>query len=88
MTIEELYGKVLADDELKKSLGEAIEAGTLLEWVAAQGVDATEEELTAYVKSVAKSRELSDEELDKVAGGGYLTGTTTVFISVFQFFYC
>ena len=88
MTIEELYGKVLADDELKKSLNEALQAGTVLEWVAAQGVDATEEELSAYIKSIANSRELSDEELDKVAGGGYVTGTAQVFISVMYFFSC
>ena len=35
MTIEELHGKVLADDELKKSLSEAMKEGTVLEWVAA-----------------------------------------------------
>lgn len=31
MTIEELYGKVLADDELKTSLAEAVKAGKVAE---------------------------------------------------------
>lgn len=44
MTIEELYGKVLADDELKTSLAEAVKAGKVAEWASAQGVEATEEE--------------------------------------------
>ena len=35
MTIEELYGKVLADDELKESLAKAVAEGTLAEWMAA-----------------------------------------------------
>lgn len=53
MTIEELYGKLIADDEMKESFAEAIKAGTPMEWVKAQGVDAAEEELLAYVKAAA-----------------------------------
>lgn len=83
MTIEELYGKLIADDEMKESFAEAIKAGTPMEWVKAQGVDATEEELLAYVKAAAfQSGELSDEALDKIAGDGYLTGCNSVFITV------
>jgi len=72
MTIEELYGKVLADDELKESLAKAVAEGRVEEWAAAQGVAATEEELLAYVRAVAlKDQELTDEQLEKGAGGGY-----------------
>ena len=76
MTIEELYGKVLADDELKAQLAE------LTEWVAEQGVDATEEELLAYVRALREGgSELSADELEKVAGGtGYFEGVLSVVI--------
>ena len=74
MTIEELYGKVLADDALKTQLGEAAKAGKLVEWVAEQGVETTEAEILAFVNAAAEGgSELSDEELDKVAGGGYFS---------------
>lgn len=82
MTIEELYGKVLADDELKTQLAEAAKAGNLTEWVAEQGVDATEEELLAYVRALREGgSELSADELEKVAGGtGYFEGVLSVVI--------
>lgn len=65
MTIDELYGKVLADDELKASLTKAAKAGKIEEWVAAHGVEATEGELLTYVRAIAtKSGELTDEQLD------------------------
>lgn len=64
---------MLADDTLKASLAEAIKEDKVLEWVAAQGVEATEEELLAYMKAVvAESGELTDEQLDEVAGGSYI----------------
>lgn len=79
MTIDELYGKVLADDKLKASLTEAAKAGKIEEWVAAHGVEATEGELLTYVRAIAtKSGELTDEQLDKIAGGGYGSITLTV----------
>ncbi len=77
MTIEELYGKLIADDEMKESFAEAIKAGTPMEWVKAQGVDATEEELLAYVKAAAfQSGELSDEALDKTQVAATLRAAT------------
>ena len=80
MTIEELYGKVLADDELKTSLAEAVKAGKVAEWASAQGVKATEEELLAYAKAAAaEGNELKDEDLEKVASGGYGTGILSAF---------
>lgn len=40
----------------------------MTEFLKAQGVDATAEEVTDFLKS--QTGELSDEELDNVAGGG------------------
>lgn len=83
MTIEELFSKALADDELKKSLAEAVKSGTIAEWVASQGVEATEDELIAYMKAtVMENGELTDEQLDKVAGGGFLEYLGSVWITV------
>lgn len=83
MTIDELYGKVIADDELKAELAEAAREGRVAEWAAAQGVEATEEELRAYAGAAADGgQELTEEQLDKVAGGGYTSGT----VSVLSFF--
>ena len=74
MTIEELYGRVMADDDLKAQLAQAASEGRVAEWAAAQGVEATEEELLAYVHAAAAGgQELTDEQLDKVAGGGYVS---------------
>lgn len=78
MTIEELYGKVLADDALKAELAEAAANHTLGAWAAAQGVDATEEDLLAYAQAAMQEQELTDDQLDQVAGGGY--GSTTLSI--------
>ena len=73
MTLDELYEKVLADDELKQSLAAAAEKGEISAWAAEQGVEATEDELRAYAyHAQAKSEagtELTDEEIEEVAGG-------------------
>ena len=74
MTIEELYGKILADEKLKEEFAEAVKEKRVVEWTAAQGVEATEEELFAYARSLAEEQELTDEQLDELgASGGYLT---------------
>ena len=74
MTIEELYGKILADEKLKEEFAEAVKENRIAEWTATQGVEATEEELLAYARSLAEEQELTDEQLEKLgASGGYLT---------------
>ena len=73
MTLEELYGKIMADDELKAEAAQAAKDGKLVEWAAAQGVEATEEELAAFIKG-AGIKKLSLEDIDKIAGGNYFTG--------------
>ena len=72
MTLEELYGKIMADDALKAEVAQAAKDGKLVEWAAAQGVETTEEELVAFVQA-AGNEKLSLEDVDKVAGGDYIS---------------
>ena len=68
MTIEELYDKIVADDELKEAAAKAAESGNIAEWAREQGVEATEDEIVAFVN--ARSDEKLDiDDVDEVAGG-------------------
>lgn len=72
-TLQELYKEIIASGELKAAFTEAAKGGKVTEFLKAQGVDATAEEVTAFLKS--QTGELSDEELDNAAGGGCNTST-------------
>jgi len=78
MTVEELYGKVMVDEELKQSFIAAVKDGKVYEWAKDQGVEGTKEELIAYAKAALKDSGtvLSDEEISQVAGGrnGFVDG--------------
>ena len=68
-TLQELYDEIMVSDELKAAFAEAAKGGKAEEFLKAQGCEATAEELTAFLKG-RTSDELSDEELNNVAGGG------------------
>ena len=70
MTIEELYGKVMADDELKEAFAKAAESGDIAAWAREQGVEATEDEIVAFAKGQSDEK-LDLDDVDQVAGGGY-----------------
>ena len=67
-TLQELYNEIIASEELRTAFAEAAKGGKALDFLKAQDCEVTAEELTAFLKS--KTGELSDEELDNVAGGG------------------
>ena len=72
-TIEELYKEVIANDELKKEFlllkGEGVE-----EFAAKHGCKATEDEIKDFLSEKKNSEgELSEEELDQIAGGKCLS---------------
>ncbi len=70
MKIEELYQKVINDESLKKAFLEAKEDGKLAEFLAENGCGVALEEAKAFLASKqGKDGELSDDELDRVAGG-------------------
>ncbi len=72
MTLQELYNKVMASEELKKSFAEAAQdKGRLEVWLKANGSNATAEQVTEFLRSRSgqTSGEVSDDELESVAGG-------------------
>ncbi|MBQ7592918.1 MAG: Nif11-like leader peptide family RiPP precursor [Synergistaceae bacterium] len=71
-TLQEFYEEVKTSDDLKKLLAEAAKSGKITEFLKAHDCDATADELKEFVAGkVAQDKpiELSDEELEKVAGG-------------------
>jgi len=67
-TLQELYSEIIASEELKAAFTEAAKSGKATEFLKAQGCEATAEELAAFLKNQSTG-EISDEELDSVAGG-------------------
>ena len=68
MTVRELYDEISSNEELKKAFLEAAKDGKTPDFLKSHGCEATEEEIAAFLKTRA-SGELSDEEIDGVAGG-------------------
>ena len=69
-TIQELYSEVLKSEELKKAFSEAVQNKTVEDFLKAQGCEASMEDVAAFLKEQqAKTGELTDNELDNVAGG-------------------
>jgi predicted ribosomally synthesized peptide with nif11-like leader len=79
-TLQEFYEEVKTSDDLKKSLAEAVKAGKVTEFLKANGCDATADELKEFVVVKAAQdkpmREISEEELEHVAGGGGFDSAT------------
>ena len=71
MTLEEIYEKTMASEDLKKSFADAVKDDEkLTAWLKAQGCSATVEELTRFMENRTGIGEICDEELENVAGGG------------------
>lgn len=70
MTIEALYKRIIASDELKAAFAEAVKAQKLDEFLKSQGCEATGAEIMDFLKALQKAEgELADDELSAVAGG-------------------
>lgn len=70
MTIEALYKRIIASDELKSAFVEAVKAQKLDEFLKSQGCEATGAEVVDFLKSLRSAEgELADDELSSVAGG-------------------
>ena len=74
-TLQELYGKVIASDELKKAFAEAMKANKLEDFLKEHGCESTEEEVREFIETKAAADspiELSDDQLKYVAGGSFV----------------
>ncbi len=77
MTLQELYNKVMASEELKRSFAEAAQDKCKLEaWLKANGSNATAEQVGEFLKAKQTNGEVSDDELENVAGGSTSLGVT------------
>ena len=77
-TLEDLYKEVMASEELKKTFAQAAKDNKVSDFLKAQGCDATEDELKAFIQEKAGSdKPLSEDDLENVAGGrGHAGGFT------------
>ena len=71
-TLEKLYEEIKSDSELKQEYKKAIGDKKIADFMKAHDCDATEAELDAFILS-KKNKELADDELDMVSGGGACT---------------
>lgn len=79
MTIKEFYEKVANDPALQAKVAEAAKSGKNLEVVLKElGIDASVEELKAFVSAGAAEGKLDKAQLDEVAGGTTPTVATIV----------
>ena len=67
-TVQELYNEVIASEELKKEFL-ALKPEEVQIFAAKHGCDATVDEIRSFLTENRTSGELSDDELDQVAGG-------------------
>ena len=74
-TLEKLYEEIQADSDLKKKYVKAAEDNKVIDFLRAHDCETTEAELEAFISS-KKKKELGDDELDMVSGGGACTTYT------------
>ena len=72
-TLEKLYEEIKSDSELKKEYVKAKGDKKIVDFLKAHDCDATEAELEAFILSKKNNKELADDELDMVSGGGACT---------------
>jgi len=79
MTIKEFYEKAASDSELQAKVAEAAKGGKALEDILKDlGIEASVEELKAFVNADAVEGKLDKSQLDEVAGGTTPTIATVV----------
>ena len=79
MTLKEFYEKAANNSELQAKVAEAAKSGKALETVLKElGIEATVDELKAFVNANAAEGKLDKSQLDEVAGGTTPTVATVV----------
>lgn len=74
-TVQELYNEIIAGDEQKRALVEAMKADKLGDFLKLHDCEATAEEVQEFIETKAAEDapiELSEDELKRVAGGSFV----------------
>ena len=69
-TLNALYDEILKDDALKKQYAEAAGNNTLVEFAKANGVDASLDDIQAFLTE-KNGKPISIDELENVSGGWF-----------------
>jgi predicted ribosomally synthesized peptide with nif11-like leader len=70
MKLQDFFEKAKDNEELKKAFAQAMKDDKVDEFFKDNGIDATKEELVKMAKeAAAKNSELSEEDMEKAAGG-------------------
>lgn len=83
-TLEELYNEMLTSDDLKAELAGVDGIEAVVDFLHRHGCDATWDEYQAFMLKQRDSREMTDEELEQVAGGS----VGTIITSALMFWSC
>ncbi len=87
-TLEELYKKVMASDELKKEFTEAAKSKDGIDaWLKKHDCGATIEELGSFLKE-KREGEMNDDDVEAVAGGKDGVTHNEIMCSVLVAIYC
>ena len=83
-TLQEMYDEIIASDEQKAAFAEASKNGKTLEFLKENGCETTAEELEAFLTEQREklSGQLTDEELENVAGGKCKGRSVDVLVSI------
>ena len=73
-TIEQSYEEIKNSEELKKQFADALKENKLEDFLKAHDCDASVKDVMTFLNGL-KEGELTDDDLDKVAGGGCTTMT-------------
>lgn len=68
-TIEAIYNEIKNSKELQEKLSEAIRTSRIADFFKELGYEGSMNDVAEYMKSLKGNGELSDDELDAVAGG-------------------
>ena len=80
--LEQKVKEILTNEELMKKLGESTDLNDVREKLRSFGLETTDDELNGIIGAMAemgKDRELSDDELEQVSGGGGSVAGTLAF---------
>jgi hypothetical protein len=69
-TFDELYNEILKNDALKKQYAEAAKSNTLTDFTKANGVDASLDDIKAFLTE-KNGKPISIDELENVSGGWF-----------------